>query len=247
MRYNSLMGLDQAPTQEGFKPWRVEIPSATDKKLFASIDLKNPSKRVGEELPASVYIEDEGRNVLLDFGTLLNPPVSFIVDYDHQYNYELRTVMVSSSIKSPRELLIVLHEMGHIKVYDEDTDLKTQVEQFPFGTPVPPGLPDPVLTMERRVWAQAIQWAREMKKTSGVDLFKLFQNNDELMGWLRMAGLRTYESRGVVEGTGTFTKDAQVEAFLRAAKDSLGDEVKSGIDILRKSETETGKKMLPDF
>jgi|GEM_PF-5105037 len=121
----------------------------------------------------------------------------------------------------PRRIFSVLHEIGHAE--DDSYKIADQLERserdrkiFMFQDPDDLGArsKENILNEERNAWAHAITAARKIKKEHGVDLFQMFKNADEFMGWLRVKGLRNYEEQ-LEEPT---TKNRAVKMFKKSEK-----------------------------
>lgn len=146
-------------------------------------------------------------------------------------------VLPVESLKNPREIFGLLHEIGHtesntgrfkkesLKIsYQSGSDKFSEIDQSKV-----------ILQEERDAWSYAIRYARTIRKETGVNLFKLFKTFDEFMGWLRDTGLRSYEDRLKSLGVdNTVTKEKQVELWREAKvleemaqKEKLDQEIKS--------------------
>jgi len=126
------------------------------------------------------------------------------------------------ALRDPKEIFGLLHELGHIEIEEEKN-----VELFKKYAEVKKSSKNPdvdyrklSIEEERGAWASAIWQARKIKKELGINLFDLFKNSNEFMGWLRVTGLRTYESElESLSGEKVYTKDKQVQKYLDSIKE----------------------------
>ncbi len=105
----------------------------------------------------------------------------------------------------PREIFTVLHELGHSKLHQENTELalddnydrligvKYARNPSSIDNETIKAARERMVSSERDAWAQAIKAARRLKTEYNVDLFNLFENTDDFLGWIRSSGLYSYE------------------------------------------------------
>ena len=98
-----------------------------------------------------------------------------------------------------------LHEIGHLADYTEKDDenkrssaeLRGALSHLQYLGEDLKNMPDyfkeKIISEERKAWAEAILLARRIKKEHGIDLFKYFGDVDNFMGFVRQAGLESYE------------------------------------------------------
>jgi hypothetical protein len=98
--------------------------------------------------------------------------------------------------RDPRELLGLLHEIGHARVEathgasyhkkhndargKKDSDLTLEDKNM-------------IIQNERDAWSEALKVARDMRDTHGVDIFSFFESKEDVMLFLRKTGLDSYE------------------------------------------------------
>ncbi|MEK7121872.1 MAG: hypothetical protein AAB857_04170 [Patescibacteria group bacterium] len=224
---------------------RIEISSEMVAGLRTHIDesydlviYKNPGDELnefpGKEVRIVIQNPKSGEYVL-DFADFAKPS-----DPDNHLSFETsesflavppeHLVLISpENLKNPREILILLHELGHIRVFEKKKLINplhpAWLSRVEKGSPAHV-YAELTLQDERDAWAEAICLARKIKKDHAINLFSSFEDLDDFMGWFRLDGLRSYEELveetrqaddGLEQGTYTtrkkaYTKDKQVEA-----------------------------------
>lgn len=159
-------------------------------------------------------ITDRAGEVLFDLCNELNPPIKLRRGNFHGYDYNSRTVF-APVIQTERDIFTILHEACHISVFDDDPHLMISVEKYRSGEKIVEYNGNPVLAMERQVWARAAQLARTINKKTGVNLFSVFNSKKDYMAWIRATALRTYELAGNDNGI-RLTKSNLVHTFLKS-------------------------------
>jgi len=119
-------------------------------------------------------------------------------------------------LRDPRCIFTLLHELGH--VVDFNNRIKNGKNVDAFDLLFSADYYDEKfwrerLQAERTAWAEAIKLARKLKKDHTVDLFKLFKDADEFMGWMRVNALRSYENHLENIGIKAYSKEAAVRKF----------------------------------
>jgi len=122
-----------------------------------------------------------------------------------------------------RNIFLILHELGHCHVSNMHPEKHSAAFDARQLTLNPIFIPDDLKSMgidsekkkelfsnvvenERDAWAQAIKIARKIKSEYGLDLFELFRDSGDFMGWVRNAGLYSYEKQLELFGGGKPTK-----------------------------------------
>lgn len=232
--------------QEESPRHRIEISSEMVDRLRTHIDeshdlviYKNPGDEdeydLLEENKVKVVIQNpKSGEYILDFSDFARPsdPNLHLTFESDEYFWSLpeehRVMFPPENLKDPRELFLLLHEIGHVRD-TEKQKLKNPLyvgPHFQGSHDTPPDVVyGSILQTERNAWAEAIRLARQIKKDYSINLFASFEDVDDFMGWYRVAGLRSYEEEeemcrraDALDGipyTGrkkAYTKDKQVEA-----------------------------------
>jgi hypothetical protein len=189
----------------------------------------NTEKLQHEEIELAIVDKTSGKTVLKLSDKLRAISPKAIIDgvandlntFYWQGGTQTINIPMDQLFSDPRRIFSVLHEIGHA----EDDSYKTadQLKRserdrkiFMFQDPDDLGArsKENILNEERNAWAHAITAARKIKKEHGIDLFQMFKNADEFMGWLRVKGLRNYEEQ-LEEPT---TKNRAVKMFKKSEK-----------------------------
>lgn len=179
-------------------------------------------------------ILSENRKKIFDFKELLPPGFKFI-------NHELAEKITSDAIRrrpgwvtnfphafieigefsSPRNILSVLHEIGHAK-YDLDSEERQKLLESPqeaISQSRSENKKDNVLaeeeyakarsTAERRAWAYAINSMRELQKKFGLDIEKIFPSYADLKNYInsRLSGYREKAALAIFENDPDFEEE----------------------------------------
>ncbi|MBI5421062.1 MAG: hypothetical protein HZA35_01985 [Parcubacteria group bacterium] len=135
-----------------------------------------------------------------------------------------RKVFISlEKMRDPKMIFAVLRELGHIQVFkvallNDFKRARHLYDTFAVRTYAKYDIKDWEITVEdeRDAWAIGLRMARKLREKYDIDLFKLFKSNNELMGWLRVDQLETYEkelrARG---GNARNEKKQQINAWLQ--------------------------------
>lgn len=194
-----------------------------------------PGPRYRSQKPApdiaEITIEDaENGNVAVDLSALLaevsksGRGASFTLENEFTANSPLRLVRLSErELSDPKEILSVLHELGHLAINDEreekDYDRLREIRTAQEPTT------EELLTLlqsEHDAWAVAIRLARIMKEDYDVNLFKLFKNPADLSEWLHSTSLRTYEEELEELGIHTQTQKTGIPNIEFVSPDDFG-------------------------
>ena len=191
-------------------------------RIKTVIDVKK-NELVGSDL--GVAIENKEGGVVLDFKNLLgeNAPgdqknIVFVrgKEFSFTWTVDLDKPVIElplEILRDPREIFGLLHEIGHLRVEQkgkvENIDALDGIYEMLEGGKEG-DLKDAdlqiLLQNERDAWAEALKIAKGIKKDRGLNLFSLFDNVYDLMGWLRASGLRDYEEMLEKRGIKAFTK-----------------------------------------
>ncbi len=148
------------------------------------------------------------------------------------FNANISSFVVTVSLeelKNPRNVFLLLHELGHLRAAphwkkwaeDNPEDAESLVRYRRYGGE---GVLDDAeeirgakteLREERDAWSEAIHIARSIRERYGVNLFELFPEKGEFMGWMRVESLRTYEAEVEERGEGAYTHKEKVNEWLR--------------------------------
>src|SRR5579872_1454413 len=173
-----------------------------------------------------IVFKNKSGDETLDLGSLDGSPNTKFIDTgdeDQAGEYNGREVLFPISfLTDPRQILAVLHEMGHNHERDlrqarQDNKIKHKVdyEKHNYSGAVYGKIRQ--LESEREAWAWALKTARRIKKDFVINLFDSFSDTEELSGWLRHIELRSYEEdlqKIMDEGKeNVLTKDKQVNAW----------------------------------
>ena len=185
--------------------------SGTDRSLKVSIENRITRDAILniEDFAKSMY---DTRSVKLLAGPQFNSfPEFHIVEF------------LPEALEDPREIFGILHEIGHVEEYAQNGwHRKFQSEQDFLSDDLRAISEISDLKIERIVWANAICYARLIKSDFGVDLFKLFHNVYEFMGWIRKTGLRSYERSLERQGIRAYTKNREVKLWLQREIEEMG-------------------------
>jgi len=179
---------------------------------------------VGDGVDFAIYSGKDGQ-LFVNFekrGKIVISPVELIEDdkrsrtvviRDEEYfvsNPESWYVKIpTEELRDPRNIFTLLHELGHLQIWSPWKEKNLEdVDRLMEYKAVPSELSDEdvhkgvllELQNERDAWAAGLRMARKLREKHGIDLFKLFKNVDELMGWLRVDQLETYENELRVRG-----------------------------------------------
>lgn len=199
-------------------------------KPFPNVLHEDPNEAVSglATKTREVVIRDsQNDKVVVSLGALVKRPVNgpevpFVVGESFAVGgttVNPRVQFPEEALSNPIEIFAMLHELGHIKRNDEmDSNLTlslitARVKMKRVGAKSTAKEIQAVIQEERNAWAEAIKLARRLKREYDVDLFQLFNDTDEFMGWLRATGLRSYER---FLGTEAYTKDTKVKKWERS-------------------------------
>lgn len=137
------------------------------------------------------------KNESFDLSSLLPPDHHFEAIFDATgtffYDGEKRIMIDLGSIqKDKREFFAILHEIGHAVTFNKRGPEYAEKVLTTTKWPENRAGYDLDVSDERSAWAEAHKIAR-MLRSHGFDLFKLFENNNDLFGWLRATGLADTE------------------------------------------------------
>ena len=142
----------------------------------------------------------------IDLSTYSSPSADFRLA--GQFSSDPETGRVSFSTEfmcNPRNIFSIFHEMGHLTEwsdqYRQDPVESKRISAIANETvsyrnekrKPPPEILQALLPSERRAWAAALNIARRIRHEHGINLFALFRDAQDCMGWIRATGLRTYE------------------------------------------------------
>lgn len=215
------------------KPNKVELSEFEEKvrtKIDDNTDLvvynAYPKQPYDEESLKIILEQSQSHEILLDFsdkGTKIVPVIfGFVAMSDGS-----KIGVPAKALLDPKEIFGLLHELGHIDTRRKKGDELFKKYLEAKSTSMNPDVDNLIIqiTEERDAWASAMWQARKIKKELGVNLFGLFKNSDEFMGWLRVTGLRTYEHElEQLSGEKAYTKDKQVQKYLESINE-LNNEV----------------------
>lgn len=144
----------------------------------------------------------------------------------------------AKAFHDPKEIFGLLHELGHVEMNRRKHQECAKKTTETISSSKNPDADESALRIkeERDAWAQAIKYARKIKKEYGVNLFKPFGSIDEFMGWLRVTGLRSYEDLAEKwSGEQFVTKEKQVDLWLKKEsaefKKKLLEELKNSEEL----------------
>jgi len=115
-------------------------------------------------------------------------------------DFERGVSVILDKMRDPRVIFTFLHELGHIEVWrrrERDDPKMAMLYSFlvrKIHDEYGPQDYELDVQDERDAWAAGLRMARKLREKYGIDLFKLFKNVGELMGWLRVDQLETYEN-----------------------------------------------------
>lgn len=104
-------------------------------------------------------------------------------------------------LSDPKQIFMLLHEIGHISYYDK-TGITASIEEYPalFGAEKPTQeIAGKIMKRERGAWAEAIKLAGQIKNKYSIDLFKLFENNNEFKKWIRANSLNSFTKESMIK------------------------------------------------
>lgn len=188
--------------------------------------------------------EKEGKKTIVDFSTLCHlkspDPVIFVAKQTWNAVQEQNPPIVwfsKEGLRDPRSIFLLLHELGHITQNDRNLERYSLPLQESFRTG---RVREYIaylrsqLRQERDAWAEGIRLARRIKDDHHIDLFALFENNEQFSGFIRSVGLRSYEVALEKQGISSFSKNNAVTAWETAQEieDFLIDENAADRDIM---------------
>jgi hypothetical protein len=205
----------------------IEVQPKVPEKIFEGCEvsiLPNVKLKIGLEEPGSKLLEltllmtpdAGGGERVLNMRLLTKPQSDF--SFGSVFASGILTDTVEfplEDLKDPRNIFSIFHEMGHItdaaKQYKKDPEnirlaLVAADAKKKEGRAYTADELNRLLPFERNAWAEAIRIARGINEEHGVDLFKLFRDKEDFMGWLRAVSLRTYEHDLEKRGLETYTK-----------------------------------------
>lgn len=159
------------------------------------------------------------------------PGVTFHLSDRIQVNTRTSQVFVTYEMfKNPRSILLILHEIGHLQAKlkreaDGQSETQQQVreargKEFNEASERDVSL---ILKDERDAWAQALRTARHIpSRIPEIDIFALFNNKEEVSGWIRLMGLSSYEC-DVAEKAGL--KPAETQTSARTVNPWLNEQI----------------------
>ena len=210
---------------------------------------------VGNGVDLTVY-RDKDNLFFVDFekeGRTVVSPVDFVRDSNPLRAIEIRDGKLFyypeywcisvpiEKLRKPRNIFGLLHELGHLQIWSfwekrglEDLDVLMDYKVIPSKLSNEEVIRGAELELqnERDAWAAGLRMAKKLRDVYGIDLFKLFKNNDELMGWLRVDLLETYEAELQTHGgTPKNEKQGQVSSWLQTRwEEELAKSLKKEID-----------------
>lgn len=150
-----------------------------------------------------VLISDQGGSKqIVDMGTLTTPPLEFVHDDIFSCLVLLdRITFPRDGMGDPRNFFALLHEMGHaVDFAKQRAKDPTQIihalnvaQNIRKGGTNTASECATLLSFERNAWAEAIRITKSLKERYGVDMFALFKDRKDFMGWFRALSLRAYE------------------------------------------------------
>jgi len=177
---------------------------------------------VGNGVDFAVY-GGKGDQLFVNFekeGKVLVAPVDLVLKTHQDQKIDIRdsvdgfdgdfergvSVVLDKIRRDPRLIFAFLHELGHIEVWrrrERDDPKMAMLYSFLVRKTLDEYEPrDYELDAqdERDAWAAGLRMARKLREKYDIDLFKLFLNVDDLMGWLRVDQLETYEKELQMRG-----------------------------------------------
>ncbi len=151
-----------------------------------------------------------------------------------------RIVLTRDFFNDPKDVFLLLHEMGHSILFEENPDLEKIEELYAtvFSTDATEADKKEALSLmaphERDAWARAIKSARSLRDQFGVDLFSNFADVKEFSIWLRKEGLYSYELKYHEAGGPEPSRNKEIQALLREGE-SVAGEIGAAGDIKENS------------
>jgi hypothetical protein len=171
-----------------------------------------------------IAISPTGKEI--DFHSLADVEFDFVTGHMFGANAFASRQMVmipeKGFMESPRDIMSTLHEIGHLRAVDANggyRDAYAVDAEYAYRS-----RHDSVQDMQRVVryerdaWAEALYAARELRE-QGVDVFSCFDSMDDLSGWLRSTGLRTYEYSVEQHGLAAYTRNHCVLDWRKKAEE----------------------------
>lgn len=222
------LGRGKETLRMGEKPREVEKALSERHRVSIDADHDLVLEADGYGL-AKIRIENKGdKHQVIDFEQLYKPKYAEKIKFHLQEEwvanaYFNNVTMPADAFKDPRDAFILLHEIGHIVQADEHGEsysAKSYAETSRAHWEGESANLAPItLEVERDAWAAAIRLARKIKQEYKVDLFALFKDPEEFMGYIRDGKLRTYEADVWIEGEQAFSKGKFVEKWLNTKVD----------------------------
>ncbi len=221
-------------------------------KSTHSAKLEKP-ERYSEELPLTgdmrLRLTESGHDeVDLHFVTPntevrladLVPGVIFKFGNKLEVNMQTREVFLRHDLlQNPRNVFGVLHELGHLRVADQQFAAPSRhgeiraitVAKSKDVSQLTEEDARVILADERAAWAQGLRLAREIKSTHPeLNLFKVFSDSNDLAGWIRLSGLTSYEcdvaDAGKFDFSQVLSRSESLRAwFIRSLDDLFPEEI----------------------
>ena len=180
--------------------------------IAPNILLRIRSKEGNQDAQLTLQISGPDGTRSVDMSVCTKPPAKF--ELHDRFACDPQKDVVSfppDALKDPRNIFSILHELGHVTTWHQVHAKDPKLAQWAYDISEKKRSctkeeMEVLLEFERIAWAEAIHIARKLKEKEGIHLFTLFRSAEDLMGWLRATGLRTYEHNLEQAGATAYTK-----------------------------------------